>query len=117
MFEHAQKHKSLEEKVKGYEKSLQETQQELNDLLKQKEPIILFDEYEKKESNLTKITGQLTSNLRARKSSDIPAMAFFRKERKCQEHTIEECQRTKCQNCEIPVVFRIKSSEPIHRKC
>src|SRR5437879_6472393 len=68
--------------------------------------IILLDEYEKKDSKLTKIQGILTNQVRNKKGLGITKyIAFFRKDRKCQEHTIEECQRTKCQNCEIPVVF------------
>lgn len=65
----------------------------------------------------TKIQGILTSNLRTRTSSAIPAMAFFRPEYLCksQKHSWEECQRTKCQECEIPVIFRIKETGIIHK--
>ncbi len=73
-----------------------------------KEPVILFDEYERKDnSKLTKISGILTSQIRSKASSNTPYMAFIRKVRECQQHPIEECQRIKCQECEMPVVFRI----------
>lgn len=64
---------------------------------------------------LTKISGILTSNLRAKPSSQVEYMAFFRPYRDCEEHTIEECETSKCQNCERPVVFRIDN--PDNSKC
>ena len=80
--------------------------------IEQKEPIILLDDLEKKGSvKLTKTQGILTSNLRTRKSSNTPYMAFFRPFRDCEEHTIEKCEASKCQKCEIPVVFRLKPCE------
>jgi hypothetical protein len=61
-------------------------------------------------NKVVKITGILTSNLRTRTSSNTPYMAFFRPFRNCQKHPLEECERTKCKDCEIPVVFRIKEA-------
>lgn len=59
----------------------------------------------------TKIQGILTSNLRTRKSSNTPYMAFFRKFRDCEIHTLEKCIKSQCKECEIPVVFRLKPCE------
>lgn len=77
------------------------------------------------QSNLTKInhlnkgscvslTGILTSNLRSKPSSQVEYMAFFRPYRECEKHSWEECETTKCQKCEIPVIFRIISPTFIH---
>jgi len=61
------------------------------------------------EQNLTKIRGLLTSNLRSRTSSNTPYMAFFRIDAlDTFVHDLKECGKQKCQECEIPVVFRIK---------
>lgn len=79
-------------------------------LKEQKKPIILLDEFEKNNSKLTKIQGILTSNLRTRKSSDTPYMAFFRND-SVNKHSLEKCERTKCQDCEVPVVFRIANTD------
>lgn len=66
----------------------------------------VLDECEKTKEQ-TKITGILTSNLRTRKSSDTPYMAFIR-ESNNNKHSLIECQTQQCKNCEIPVVFRIE---------
>jgi hypothetical protein len=66
------------------------------------------------DKNLTKIQGILTSNLRSRTSSDTPYMAFLRLETAdFANHSLAECQRTKCQDCETPVVFRAKDPNAI----
>ena len=72
----------------------------------QKEPIILFDEFEKSKK-ITKITGILTSAVRT-KPSDNTYMVFLRPINKDEKHSLTECEATKCQSCEIPVVFKIK---------
>ena len=85
-----------------------------------KEPVILFDEYEKDNSKLTKISGILTSQIRTRQSSDTPFMAFVRLEYNehldrywsCKnKHGLLECIAEKCQECETPVIFRISNSK------
>ena len=66
----------------------------------------------------TKITGVLASNLRTRKSSDVPYMAFLRLETAdFKNHSLEECQANKCKNCEIPVVFRLISYNGSRHDC
>jgi len=55
----------------------------------------------------TKITGILTSQIRSKPSSDTPFMAFSRSD-SSNKHSLAECERTKCKDCEIPVIFRIK---------
>lgn len=102
-----------------------EIKQELQKQKDKKEPIILFNEYEKNGSpkltkiqetmSLTKVQGILTSQIRSRKSSDTPYMAFFRPDNSNEKHTSEECEATKCKDCEIPVVFRIK--QDFWQKC
>jgi len=81
-----------------------------------KEPINFLNE------KLTKITGILTSQIRSKPSSDTPFMAFFRIEdcidchntkELCQvlrprHKNCEECANSKCKDCEIPVIFRVK---------
>jgi uncharacterized coiled-coil protein SlyX len=64
----------------------------------------------------TKIQGILTSQIRSKPSSDTPAMAFLRPT-DSQKHSLAECEKTKCQECEIPVIFRVKSKEIIHKDC
>lgn len=56
---------------------------------------------------LTKITGVLTSNLRIKTSTNVPVMAFFRSN-SANKHSLAECETTKCQECEIPIIFKIK---------
>lgn len=93
-------------------KRLRELEQEnkvLKDQENKKEPIILLDKVEKAKE-LTKIQGILASNLRTRKSSNTPYMAFFRP-KEANKHYCEECANAKCQECEIPVVFRLKPCE------
>ena len=65
----------------------------------------------------TKITGVLTSQIRSKASSDTPYMAFFRIEEGWKggyycsshrmSHDLTECIASNCQECEIPVIFRI----------
>jgi len=56
----------------------------------------------------TKIRGILASNIRSRKSTDVPYMAFLRlATADFANHSLAECSASKCQDCEIPVVFRI----------
>jgi hypothetical protein len=64
---------------------------------------------------LVKISGVLTSQIRSKPSSDSPFMAFLRPT-DSQKHSLAECEKIKCQSCEIPVIFRVKSKEPIHQK-
>jgi hypothetical protein len=76
-------------------------------------------------SKVVKISGILTSNLRTRISSNTPYMAFFRADRDCQKHPLpfplrgrgEECEASKCQDCEIPVVFRTKCCLSNYLEC
>ena len=101
--------------------------------IESKEPIILFDEFEKpkdkKESEIKwgkwtvwskslkskaldeeKIKGILTSNIRTRTSTDVPYMTFFRlkySDREISHSDAELCANAKCKKCEIPVIFRI----------
>lgn len=63
---------------------------------------------ETKLNNLTKIKGILTSQIWTRKSSDTPYYAFLRVDDN-QKHSRKVCERTKCQECEIPVIFRLSS--------
>jgi len=63
-----------------------------------------------------KIQGILTSNLRTRLSSDTPYMAFLRLETAdFTNHSLAECSATKCKDCEIPVIFRLKEAGVIHK--
>ena len=84
-----------------------------------KEPVLLFDEFEKKDnsSKLVKISGILTSQIRSKPSSDTPFMAFLRPNSANENHSLAECEAQKCQQCEIPVIFRVKSKEIIHKDC
>ncbi|WNE40819.1 MAG: hypothetical protein mread185_000276 [Mycoplasmataceae bacterium] len=66
-------------------------------------PIILLDEFEKEK--FTKITGTLTSNIRTRESSNTPYYAFFRSDDNS-KHSLAKCIKSKCKDCEIPVIFR-----------
>lgn len=87
------------------DKIIRDLQQRTNNL---KRSIEVLEK--KKTKGIIQIQGILTSNLRIRKSTDVPYMAFFRPEYNCasQKHSWEECERTKCQSCEIPVIFRLK---------
>jgi hypothetical protein len=81
--------------------------------------------------SLTKVQGILTSQIRTRLSSDTPAMAFFRIEEcinchntkqlcqvlRAKHKSCTECAEAKCQECEIPVIFRVKSKEIQHKTC
>ena len=64
-----------------------------------------------------KITGILTSQIRSKPTSDAPYYAFFRPDSANAKHSLVECEKQKCQDCEIPVIFRIKSSEIKHKNC
>ena len=52
-----------------------------------------------------KIKGILTSQVRV-KPSDDTYMVFLRPISKDEKHSLSECETTKCQACEIPVIFR-----------
>jgi hypothetical protein len=71
----------------------------------------------------TKISGILTSQIRSKPSSEIPYkelgkvpgktklvffMAFLRPDYANFQHSLAECEKIKCQRCEIPVIFRVK---------
>jgi hypothetical protein len=60
-----------------------------------------------KKDNLVKLQGILTSNIRTRESSNTPYYAFFRTDDN-QKHSRAVCERAKCQECEIPIIFRPK---------
>jgi len=84
-------------------------------LKEQKKPVILLDEFEKNNSKLVKISGILTSQIRSKPSSDTPFMAFVRLDTDAsnyiigfKHHSLEECANSKCKDCEIPVIFRVK---------
>lgn len=73
----------------------------------------LLNDKKNKPQQLTQISGTLTSNLRTRKSTDVPYMAFLRLEweyetRNNEQHSLEECETTKCKDCEIPVIFKMQ---------
>jgi hypothetical protein len=83
----------------------------------ERQPIILLDEFEKDKSTNSKsieLKGVLTSNLRSRKSTDIPAMAFFRTDENNNKHSLSECQQSQCKSCEIPVIFRLSSQSKVN---
>jgi len=67
-------------------------------------PQELQEQKDKKE--LTKIAGVLTSSIRSKPSSDVSYMAYLRPDNAKEKHSLEECERTKCQSCETPVIFR-----------
>ena len=60
--------------------------------------------------NKSIIKGKLTSQIWTRKSSDTPYYAFIRSDDN-QKHSRTACERMKCRDCEIPVIFRL--SNPI----
>lgn len=60
-------------------------------------------------NNLTKIQGILTSGIRTKASTDTPYYCFFRTNSD-NKHSLTECQQSKCQECEIPIIFRIESN-------
>jgi len=81
-----------------------------------------------KDAKLVKISGILTSNIRSKPSSDTPFMAFLWLEKIFEnpkddklrkklfgllpEHeNYKQCANSKCKDCEIPVIFRIKEKE------
>lgn len=80
----------------------------------EKQPIILLDEFEKdKSEKFIELKGKLTSQIWTRKSTDTPYYAFLRRDEN-QKHSRKTCERTKCRDCEIPVVFRLNSpTKPI----
>lgn len=43
-------------------------------------------------------------------------MAFFRQLDE-NFHSQTECKESKCKDCELPVIFRVKSQEVIHKDC
>ena len=68
------------------------------------------------DKKLTKIQGILTSNLRSRVSSSTPYMAFLRLETAdFANHSLAECSASKCQECEIPVIFRLKEAGVVYK--
>lgn len=115
-----QSNKEIEDKLTDYEEEDYGYANDLKDLeieneeLKEKIKVL---EKEKKPKELTKIQGILTSNLRSKLSSQVEYMAFFRLEPEYEKHSSKECAKAKCQHCEIPLVFKIKSSEIIHKYC
>ncbi|MDR1670331.1 MAG: hypothetical protein LBR43_01210 [Spiroplasmataceae bacterium] len=77
------------------------------------------------EPKLVKIQGKLTSQIRTRASSNTPYYAFFWLEdcvdchntkEICQVLTpkhksCQECAKQKCQECEIPIIFRLSAQQ------
>lgn len=57
----------------------------------------------------TKITGVLTSQIRPKSSANVDSYGYLRT--KEDKHSLAECERTKCRECEIPVIFKIKAPE------
>ena len=101
-----------------FEQARNERLKELEEKIKQLVTVSEAKEIEPKEKakELTKISGILTSQIRSKPSSNTPFMAFLRPT-DSQKHSLAECEKIKCQSCEIPVIFRVKSKEPIHQKC
>jgi hypothetical protein len=56
-------------------------------------------------NNLTKLQGTLTSKINSRESSNTPYYAFFRKNDD-NKHSLAQCIKSKCKDCEIPIIFR-----------
>ncbi|WNE40351.1 MAG: hypothetical protein GBAus27B_000418 [Mycoplasmataceae bacterium] len=74
------------------------------------------------ETELVKLKGELTSNIRTKASTNTPYYAFLKSEDCVNCHNVreicqaltpkhkncDECAKQKCQECEIPVIFRLK---------
>ncbi|WNE40141.1 MAG: hypothetical protein GBAus27B_000208 [Mycoplasmataceae bacterium] len=73
----------------------------------EKQSIILLDEFEKEK--FTKLTGILTSKIWTRESSNTPYYSFFRRN-DISKHSLSVCEKIKCQECEIPIIFRLTNS-------
>lgn len=60
------------------------------------------------------IQGILTSSIRPKPSTDTPFYGYLRPD-SANKHSLAECERTKCQECEIPVIFRwISKNHRVH---
>jgi hypothetical protein len=79
-------------------------------LLNNHKTTVLLDKFEKDNSSkIIQIQGTLTSNIHSRKSSDTPYYAFLRSNNN--KHSLAECIKSKCKDCEMPVIFRIKNCD------
>jgi len=69
---------------------------------------VFVDNFQFNNNQQTKITGILTSSIRTKESSNTPYYCFFRPDSANSKHSLEECERIICKDCEIAVIFRIK---------
>lgn len=115
----------LKAKIKELSEPINKTQelitaiQRLKVKLKELKPKDDFEKPQEKKQ-LEKIKGILTSNLRTRTSSNTPYMAFFRANDDCEKvyrHSLAQCEAQKCKECEIPVIFRIKTCDGSSHNC